>query len=172
VRKSLPAPVNPPNEERRWQRNLHACSSPVFFPELTQLDLAGPFEVFHRLPDAVVRLLAVTPEPVESEGGLAIVPTITFNELPYAEVLFMPGGPGGPRTGDEVTALFFATGSAARFAGLICRGARTRRERRVYRSSAAFSGEIREGARRCDLSPLNDDATPNRVTPPRSVSNP
>lgn len=66
----------------------------VLFPDFTQLDLTGPFEVFHRLPDAVVHLAAATAEPVESEGGLAIVPTLTFDELPICDVLFVPGGPG------------------------------------------------------------------------------
>ena len=66
----------------------------VLFPEFTQLDLTGPYEVFHRMPDAVVHLAAATAEPVESEGGLAIVPTLTFDEVPACNVLFVPGGPG------------------------------------------------------------------------------
>ncbi|HVR41145.1 MAG TPA: DJ-1/PfpI family protein [Thermoanaerobaculia bacterium] len=66
----------------------------ILFPNLTQLDLTGPYEVFHRLPGAIVHLAAADAEPVESEGGLAIVPTITFDELPGCEVLFVPGGTG------------------------------------------------------------------------------
>jgi cyclohexyl-isocyanide hydratase len=66
----------------------------VLFPDFTQLDLTGPYEVFHRLPDAEVHLAAAAAEPVESEGGLAIVPTLTFDELPLCDVLFVPGGPG------------------------------------------------------------------------------
>lgn len=66
----------------------------VLFPNLTQLDLTGPFEVFRRLPEAEVHLVAATEEPVESEGGLAIVPTMTFAELPACDVLFVPGGRG------------------------------------------------------------------------------
>ena len=66
----------------------------VLFPDFTQLDLTGPYEVFHRMPDAVVYLAAATAEPVESEGGLSIVPTLTFDELPACNVLFVPGGPG------------------------------------------------------------------------------
>ena len=66
----------------------------VLFPDFTQLDLTGPFEVFHRMPDAEVMLVAATAEPVESEGGLAIVPALTFEELVLCDVLFVPGGPG------------------------------------------------------------------------------
>lgn len=66
----------------------------VLFPNLTQLDLTGPFEVFHRLPDAEVHLAAATAEPVESEGGLALLPTLAFDEVPACDVVFVPGGPG------------------------------------------------------------------------------
>jgi cyclohexyl-isocyanide hydratase len=66
----------------------------VLFPEFTQLDLTGPYEIFHRLPEADVELVAATSEPVSSEGGLAIVPTLTFAELLGCNVLFVPGGPG------------------------------------------------------------------------------
>ena len=66
----------------------------VLFPGFTQLDLTGPYEVFHRLPGTVVHLAAATTDPVESEGGLAIVPTLAFSETPPCDVLFVPGGPG------------------------------------------------------------------------------
>ena len=66
----------------------------VVFPDLTQLDLTGPYEVFHRLPNAEVHIVAATPDAVLSEGGLALVPTMTFAEFPGCNVLFVPGGPG------------------------------------------------------------------------------
>ncbi len=66
----------------------------LLFPDFTQLDLTGPFEIFHRLPDADVELVAATAEPVVSEGGLAIVPTMTFAEMAGCNILFVPGGPG------------------------------------------------------------------------------
>ena len=66
----------------------------VLFPRFTQLDLTGPYEIFHRLPDADVQLVASNGEPVISEGGLAIVPTLTFAEMGGCNILFVPGGPG------------------------------------------------------------------------------
>ncbi len=66
----------------------------VLFPEFTQLDLTGPYEVFHRLPRTEVALVAATSDPVASEGGLSIVPTATFAEDMACDVLFVPGGPG------------------------------------------------------------------------------
>ena len=64
----------------------------VLFPNLTQLDLTGPFEVFHRMPGARVHLAATTLDPVRAEGGLAILPTTTFADAPQADLLFVPGG--------------------------------------------------------------------------------
>lgn len=86
----------------------------LLFPEFTQLDLTGPYEVFHRLPDALVHLAAANAEPVESEGGLAIVPTLTFDELPMCDVIFVPGGPGVNDAMLDDTLIAFVQRHAAR----------------------------------------------------------
>lgn len=97
----------------------------VLFPNLTQLDLTGPFEVFHRLPDAVVHLVAATPDPVESEGGLAIVPTSTFSDTPLCDILFVPGGPGVNEAmlDDDLLAFLRRQGDRARWVTSACTGA-------------------------------------------------
>ena len=66
----------------------------VRFPNMTQLDLTGPYEVFARMPDTVVTLIAGTPAPVRSERGLTITPDTTFTDVPQCDVLFVPGGIG------------------------------------------------------------------------------
>ena len=66
----------------------------VLFSNLTQLDLTGPFEVFHRIPGAAVHLAAKTLDPVRAEGGLTLLPSVTFADAPAADVLFVPGGIG------------------------------------------------------------------------------
>ena len=66
----------------------------LLYPNLTQLDLTGPFEVFSRLPDSRVHLLWKTREPVASDTGLALLPTTTLAECPALDVLFVPGGRG------------------------------------------------------------------------------
>jgi cyclohexyl-isocyanide hydratase len=50
----------------------------LLFPNLTQLDLTGPYEVFARMPDTTVTLVAEAPAPVSSERGLTITPDTTF----------------------------------------------------------------------------------------------
>jgi cyclohexyl-isocyanide hydratase len=39
----------------------------ILFPRLTQLDLTGPYEVFSRMPDAKVHLVAACPGPAFAE---------------------------------------------------------------------------------------------------------
>jgi len=67
----------------------------ILFPDLTQLDLTGPWEVLTRVPGARCHLLARDLAPIASNsGGLAIVPTMTFASAPQLDVLCVPGGPG------------------------------------------------------------------------------
>jgi cyclohexyl-isocyanide hydratase len=57
-------------------------SGMLLFPNLTQLDLTGPYEVLARLPGAETLLLWKSMEPVRSEHGLTILPMATFEPLP------------------------------------------------------------------------------------------
>src|SRR5262245_14070986 len=97
----------------------------LLFPELTQLDLTGPYEVLARIPGAKVHLVAKTREPVVSEFGLAIVPTQTFAELPTVDVVFVPGGGGQIAAAeDEATRTWLCrTGEQARYVTSACTGA-------------------------------------------------
>jgi cyclohexyl-isocyanide hydratase len=97
----------------------------VLFPNLTQLDLTGPYEVFRRLPDATVYLVASTPDPVESEGGLGLVPSSTFSDTPICDVLFVPGGTGVNEAmlDEELLAFLRLQGDRARWVTSACTGA-------------------------------------------------
>ena len=59
----------------------------VLFPNLTQLDLTGPYEVFARLPRTKVYLVAAALTPVRSERGLTICPDATFESVPALDML-------------------------------------------------------------------------------------
>ena len=97
----------------------------VLFPNFTQLDLTGPFEVFHRLPGAEIDLAAASLDPVESEGGLAIVPTTLLAAAPQADVLFVPGGPGVNEAmlDDDVVGFVRRQGERAAWVTSACTGA-------------------------------------------------
>ena len=54
----------------------------LVFPNLTQLDLTGPYEVLARLPGAETLLLWKNLDPVRSEHGLTILPSTTLASAP------------------------------------------------------------------------------------------
>lgn len=63
------------------------------FPGLTLLDLVGPQTVLNG--PATTHLLWKTTEPVESDSGIFVTPTMTFAAAPDRfDILFVPGGPG------------------------------------------------------------------------------
>ncbi len=64
----------------------------VIYPDMTQLDITGPHQVFASMPNTQVLLLWKTLQPVVSNGGLTILPTTTFDECPQLDVLCVPGG--------------------------------------------------------------------------------
>ncbi len=64
----------------------------LLFPGLTQLDLTGPFEVFHRIPGAQVHLVWKDLAPVAADSGLRILPTMTLADCPPLDVVMIPGG--------------------------------------------------------------------------------
>jgi cyclohexyl-isocyanide hydratase len=96
----------------------------LLFPRLTQLDLTGPFEILHRIPGARVHLLWKTLDPVAADSGLVLQPTVTFDQCPQLDVLFVPGGPGQVAIMDDQEVLEFlaAQGARARYVTSVCVG--------------------------------------------------
>ena len=96
----------------------------LLFPNLTQLDLTGPYEVFTKFPDAEVHLLWKTLDPVTAGGGMQLLPTTTFAECPQLDLVCVPGGAGmNALLNDEETLDFVrrqATG--ARYVTSVCTG--------------------------------------------------
>ena len=97
----------------------------VLFPRLTQLDLTGPYEVFNRIPDAQLSLVAESLQPVRSEFGLTIAPTATFDDAPQCDVLFVPGGSGVNEAilDERVLAFVRRQAASARWITSVCTGA-------------------------------------------------
>ena len=96
----------------------------VLFPNVTQLDFTGPYEVFVKLPKAQLYLLAETLEPIRSDCGLTFLPDTTFAQAPALDVLFVPGGPGiNAKMEDEKFLGFLKTqGKQARYVTAVCTG--------------------------------------------------
>ncbi|UKJ72179.1 DJ-1/PfpI family protein [Azospirillum brasilense] len=96
----------------------------MLFPDVTQLDLTGPYEVLARVPSAEVHLLWKTLDPVRSDTGLTILPTTTLAEAPPLDLLLVPGGSGinALLTDEEVLSFLEERGSSTRYISGICTG--------------------------------------------------
>jgi cyclohexyl-isocyanide hydratase len=66
----------------------------LLYPDLTQLDLTGPAQVFSRAPGAKVHYIWKTIEPIPSDAGLSLMPTTTFKDCPQLDLICVPGGAG------------------------------------------------------------------------------
>jgi len=96
----------------------------LVFPNVTQLDLTGPVQVFSSVPGAKLHLIWKRIEPVKSDSVLVLTPTITFAECPQLDVICVPGGYG---TGDllddeEVLAFLRKQAEGAKFVTSVCTG--------------------------------------------------
>jgi cyclohexyl-isocyanide hydratase len=97
----------------------------LLFPDITQLDMTGPYEVFARVPGATVHLVWKTRLPVRARGGMEIVPTTTFADCPQLDLICVPGGPGmNPLLNDAETLDFIRRQAKdARYVTSVCTGA-------------------------------------------------
>ena len=97
----------------------------LLFPDITQLDMTGPYEVFTKFPDAKVHLIWKTLAPVTAGGGMQIMPTTTFADCPQLDVICVPGGAGmNPLLNDAETLDFIrAQATGARYVTSVCTGA-------------------------------------------------
>ena len=96
----------------------------LIFPRLTQLDMTGPYEVLARLPNTSVELIARTLDPVTTDRGMRIVPTVTYETCPPLDVVMVPGGPGQQDLMEDEAALGFLRQQAAtaKYVTSVCTG--------------------------------------------------
>jgi cyclohexyl-isocyanide hydratase len=96
----------------------------LIFPRLTQLDMTGPYEVLARLPNTTVHLVAHTLDPVTTDRGMKIVPTVTLAECPQLDVVMVPGGPGQQDLMEDEAVLEFLRRQAkdAKYVTSVCTG--------------------------------------------------
>ena len=96
----------------------------LIFPNMTQLDLTGPFEVFARFKEFKIALAWKTSDPVTDGSGLKITPSATFSNCPMADILFVPGGPGQLALMEDVETLDFLRkqASSATYITSVCTG--------------------------------------------------
>ncbi len=96
----------------------------LLFPEMTQLDMTGPYEVFVSMPRTTTHLVWKTLEPVATGGGLRMLPTTTLADCPKLDVICVPGGPGqvALMQDDEVLGFLRKQAETCRFVTSVCTG--------------------------------------------------
>ena len=97
----------------------------LIFPDITQLDMTGPYEVFIKFPNANVHLVWKSKLPVTAGGGMQLVPDTTFAECPQLDLICVPGGPGMNALLNDAETLDFirAQAKGARYVTSVCTGA-------------------------------------------------
>lgn len=96
----------------------------LIFPDIMQLDMTGPHEVFTKMPDTEVLMVWKTLEPVTAGGGMRILPDVTYADCPQLDLICVPGGGGmNPLLNDEETLDFLRRQAAkARYVTSVCTG--------------------------------------------------
>ena len=97
----------------------------LIFPDMTQLDFTGPYEVFAQLPECEVKVIAQTSQPVAARGGLKFIPDTTIDDAPPLDLIFVPGGPGVGALMEDRKVLEFLRRQAqqASYVTSVCTGA-------------------------------------------------
>jgi len=79
----------------------------LLFPDVMQLDLTAPHEVFSACPGCEVLTVAASLEPVRASSGLRLLPDVTLATCPPLDVLCVPGGAGTTGVLDDEAMLAF-----------------------------------------------------------------
>ncbi|ANY08920.1 DJ-1/PfpI family protein [Pseudonocardia sp. HH130630-07] len=100
----------------------------IVYPGMTLLDLVGPLQVLRTAGAArgwTVHTVGAGTSPVETDAGLDVAATATFDDVPEPDVVVVPGG-GAPtfRAMDDRTLLAYLAGSGRNGATLtsVCTG--------------------------------------------------
>jgi cyclohexyl-isocyanide hydratase len=96
----------------------------LLFPQVTQLDLTGPVQVFSSVPGATLHLAWKRIEPVPTDSVLTLLPTTTFADCPQADVICVPGGFGTDAIIEDEEVLGFLRRQAdgAKYITSVCTG--------------------------------------------------
>ncbi len=97
----------------------------LLFPDMTQLDMTGPHQIFALMPGAEIHLIAKSNDPVKSAEALVFQPNCTYMDAPACDILVIPGGPGiNELLTDEATLDFVRWQAAgAKHMASVCTGA-------------------------------------------------
>jgi cyclohexyl-isocyanide hydratase len=96
----------------------------LLFPDITILDLTGPYEVFVRAKCFEVLIVGQSTDLIKGEGGITLKANHTFETCPKIDILFVPGGRGVNQLmeNEEVLEFLRAHGQTAQYITSVCTG--------------------------------------------------
>jgi len=96
----------------------------LVFPDVMQLDMTGPHEVFSHAPDCRVLTVWRETTPVRAVSGLRLIPDVAFADCPALDVICVPGGAGNTPLLEDAETLAFLRRQAdgARVVSSVCTG--------------------------------------------------
>lgn len=97
----------------------------AIFNRITQLDFTGPAQFLCRMPGAKLHVAAASLDPVMTDAGFAILPTVRFADCPQADLICVPGGLGVPAALGDRRLIDFVRlqGASAQWVTSVCTGA-------------------------------------------------
>lgn len=97
----------------------------IVFPDVTQLDATGPWEVFASTPGMRVLTVSKTRDPVRAKGGLRLLADVTFADCPPLDIVCVPGGPGAnvAMEDEEILDFLRVRAPGLRYLTSVCTGA-------------------------------------------------
>jgi putative intracellular protease/amidase len=127
IRAQTPA-ANAPRAETKVKSSVRNLAI-FIFNGVQIIDYTGPFEVFGQAHDEHDRLfnvytVAEKADPVTTNMGMTVVPKYTFDNMPRADVLLLPGGNVGPQLENlKVIKWVLDSSSKAEYVMSVCNGA-------------------------------------------------
>ncbi len=96
----------------------------LVFPDIMQLDMTGPHEVFTKMPDTEVLMVWKTLDPVTAGGGMRMLPDVTYENCQPLDLICVPGGAGMNALLNDAETLAFIRKQAetAKYVTSVCTG--------------------------------------------------
>lgn len=97
----------------------------IIFDGMTNLDFAGPADIFARVREAEVHVLAKTIDAVTTDAGKRVLPDMALHDAPQLDLIFIGGGPGINALMEDTDMLAFLRerAVAAQWITSVCTGA-------------------------------------------------
>ena len=97
----------------------------LIFARQDQIDFTGPYEIFSRIPNATVLVIAKSKAPVRDVKGLTLTPEVVIAEAPPLDVLLVSGGLGQQALMEDEEVLSFIANQSksGRLVFSVCTGA-------------------------------------------------